>query len=59
MRERRWVIADLRGKGGRIRTVAIPVWIKNAIDAWMTAAGIDREGCCARSRRAASSTATA
>jgi integrase len=42
MREGRWVIADLRGKGGRIRTVAIPVWVKNAIDAWMTAAGIDK-----------------
>jgi integrase len=42
MRERRWVIADLRGKGGRIRTVAIPVWVKHAIDAWMTAAGIDK-----------------
>jgi hypothetical protein len=25
MREGRWVIADLGGKGGRIRTVAIPV----------------------------------
>jgi site-specific recombinase XerD len=25
MREGRWVIADLRGRGGRIRTVAIPV----------------------------------
>ena len=42
MREGRWVIADLRGKGGRIRTVAIPVWVKNAIDAWMTAGGIDK-----------------
>ena len=42
MRERRWVITDLRGKGGRIRTVAIPVWVKNAIDAWMTVAGIDK-----------------
>ena len=41
MRERRWVIADLRGKGGRIRTVAIPMRVKNAIDAWMTEAGID------------------
>jgi len=41
-REGRWVIADLRGKGGRIRTVAIPVWVKNAIDAWMTAAAIDK-----------------
>jgi integrase len=31
MREGRWVIADLRGKGGRICTVAIPIWIKQAI----------------------------
>jgi integrase len=42
MREGRWVIVDLRGKGGRVRTVAIPVWVKNAIDAWMTAAAIDK-----------------
>jgi integrase len=42
MRERCWVIADLRGKGGRVRTVAIPMWVKNAIDAWMMAAGIDK-----------------
>jgi integrase len=35
MREGRWVIADLRGKGGRIRTVAVPIWIKQAIDVWM------------------------
>jgi integrase len=42
MREGRWVIVDLRGKGGRIRTVAIPVWVKNAIDAWMMAAAIDK-----------------
>jgi hypothetical protein len=33
MREGRWVIADLRGKGGRIRTVAIPVGLKQGIDA--------------------------
>jgi integrase len=28
-RERRWVIADLRGKGNRIRTVAVPLWVKH------------------------------
>ncbi len=39
-RENRWVIADLRGKGGRIRTVAVPVWVKQGINAWQTAAGI-------------------
>ena len=41
MRENRWVIADLRGKGGRIRTVAVPVWVKNGINAWQTAAKVE------------------
>ncbi|MGI4757578.1 MAG: tyrosine-type recombinase/integrase [Janthinobacterium lividum] len=40
-RENRWVIADLRGKGGRIRTVAIPVWVKVGINAWQAAAKIE------------------
>jgi integrase len=38
-REGRWVIADMHGKGGRIRTVAIPVWVKQLIDAWTAEAG--------------------
>ena len=42
MRENRWVIADLRGKGGRIRTVAVPVWVKNGIEAWTAAAKIEK-----------------
>ena len=41
MRENRWVIADLRGKGGRIRTVAVPVWVKLGINAWQAAAKIE------------------
>ncbi len=41
-REGRWVLADLEGKGRRVRTVAIPVWVKQGIDAWRTAAGIDK-----------------
>ncbi len=41
MRENRWVIADLRGKGGRIRTVAVPVWVKGGVNAWQTAAKIE------------------
>ena len=41
MRENRWVIADLRGKGGRVRTVAIPVWVKQGINAWQAAAKIE------------------
>ena len=39
-RENRWVIVDLRGKGGRKRTVPVPAWVKNAIDAWTAAAQI-------------------
>jgi integrase len=31
---------DLRGKGGRIRTVPMPAGVKARIDEWMTAAGI-------------------
>jgi site-specific recombinase XerD len=41
LRDARWVIVDLIGKGGRVRTVPMPSWCKNAIDAWITAAGID------------------
>lgn len=40
LREGRWVIADLSGKGGRVRTVAIPLWVKQAVNAWMAAAFI-------------------
>jgi hypothetical protein len=32
---------SLEGKGRRIRTVAIPIWFKHGINAWMTAAGIE------------------
>jgi integrase len=42
-REGRWVLADLEGKGRRIRTVAIPIWVKQGIDAWTTTANI-KEG---------------
>ena len=41
LREGRWVLADLCGKGRRIRTVAVPMWVKQGIDAWTTAAKID------------------
>ena len=41
MREGRWVIIDLLGKGGRVRTVAIPIWVKNGIDAWMIAGNVE------------------
>ena len=41
LREGRWVLADLEGKGRRVRTVAVPVWVKHGINAWMSAAGIE------------------
>jgi hypothetical protein len=40
-RHGRWVLADLEGEGRRIRTVAIPVWVKQGINAEMTAAEIE------------------
>jgi len=40
LREEHWVIADLLGKAGHIRTVPVPVWVKDAIDAWQAASGI-------------------
>ena len=39
-REEHWVIADLVGKGGHIRTIPVPDWVKAGIDVWMTASGI-------------------
>lgn len=39
-REEHWVIADLVGKGGHVRTVPVPTWVKAAVDNWLTAAGI-------------------
>jgi len=41
VREERWVIADLVGKGKHIRTVPVPAWTKRAVDEWTTAAGIN------------------
>lgn len=39
-RDGRWVIVDLRGKHGHIRTVPVPGWVKLAVDEWASAAGI-------------------
>src|SRR5271155_3850388 len=41
LREGRWVLVDLAGKGRRVRTVAVPVWVKQGINSWMSAAGIE------------------
>jgi integrase len=39
-REEHWLLADLIGKGGHIRTVPIPNWVAEAIDAWLREAGV-------------------
>ena len=41
LREGHWVIADLRGKGGHIRTIPVPEWVKEAVDSWTLGAGIN------------------
>ena len=43
MRQGHWAVVDLIGKGGHIRTVPIPEWVKAALDQWTAAAGV-REG---------------
>ena len=39
-REEHWAIVDLVGKGGQIRTVPVPDWVKTTIDEWLAAAAI-------------------
>jgi len=40
LREAHWVIADLLGKAGHIRTVPVPSWVKAAIADWKQASGV-------------------
>src|SRR4029077_7444248 len=40
-REEHWVIADLVGKGGHVRNVPVPSWIKAAVDDWLNAAEVN------------------
>src|SRR5881296_1483844 len=41
-REAHWAIVDLVGKGGHIRTVPVPDWVRTELDDWLAAAAIDR-----------------
>jgi len=43
MRQGHWAVVELIGKGGHIRTVPIPEWVKAALDQWTGAAGV-KEG---------------
>ncbi|MGO8986218.1 MAG: tyrosine-type recombinase/integrase [Terriglobales bacterium] len=40
MRQGHWAVVDLIGKGGHIRTVPIPNWVKAALDQWTRAAEV-------------------
>ena len=40
MRQGHWAVVDLIGKGGHIRTVPIPQWVKAALDQWVVAAKV-------------------
>ena len=39
LRDERRVLADLSGKGRRIRTVPVPLWVKRLVDRWLEEAG--------------------
>jgi integrase len=40
LREDRWVIPHLIGKGKRVRLVPVPAWVKERLDAWTTSGEI-------------------
>jgi site-specific recombinase XerD len=40
IRQGHWAVVDLIGKGGHIRTVPIPEWVKAALDQWTRVAGV-------------------
>jgi site-specific recombinase XerD len=41
-REGHWVVVDLVGKGGHVRTVPVPSWVKETLDCWLEAAHIEQ-----------------
>ena len=40
LRDSHWVIVDMVGKGGRLRTVSVPAWCKGLIDVWIRDTGV-------------------
>jgi site-specific recombinase XerD len=41
-RDEHWAIVDLVGKGGHVRTIPVPDWVRRELDDWLPAAAIDR-----------------
>jgi integrase len=37
VRQGHWAIVDLVGKGNHVRTVPMPIWVKDSVDRWLTA----------------------
>jgi site-specific recombinase XerD len=50
-RNERWVILDLRGKHGRVRTIPMASWVKRLVSQWVERAGIIRGPLFRRIRR--------
>lgn len=42
VRDEHWVIADLKGKAGRVRAAPAPQWVEAAVDVWSAAPGITK-----------------
>jgi len=40
IRQGHWAIVDLVGKGGHVRTVPMPAWVKEAVDRWRNSAKV-------------------
>ena len=40
IRQGHWAIVDLVGKGNHVRTVPMPVWVKDAVDHWRSLAKV-------------------
>lgn len=40
LRDERWVLLDIQGKGRRRRTVPVPLWVKRLLDRWLEAGEI-------------------
>jgi site-specific recombinase XerD len=41
-RDEHWASVDLIGKGGHVRMVPLPDWVRSELDDWLAAAAIDR-----------------
>jgi integrase len=40
LKENHWLVVDLAGKGGRLRTVPVPAWCKGLVDLWLCDSGV-------------------